>query len=148
MALPRTEINETTLGYEDLEEIRIPEGYVRFREWPDMNGPLIEYRAIWVNEDKRRKGFGKKLIKMLAKEVKKRGFKEIYVRANTDGSDDFGKWLTAVGFRPTYEIEGEEETLGGGSERRMSFLGHRMVWRNLIDADRNNRYGFNFKKKL
>ena len=122
MALPRTEINETTPGYENLEEIRIPEGYARFKQWPDNSGPLIEYRAIWVNENKRRMGFGRKLIKMLAKEVKKRGFKEIYVRANTDGSDDFGKWLTTVGFKPIYEIESEEEALSGNGERRMSFL--------------------------
>ena len=126
--------------YNILEEIKIEGGYIRFKEWIDQYGKIIEYRAIWVDEDKRRKGLGTKLMKMLAKEAKKRGIKEIYSRLSTDGSDALGKFITSVGFKQTYKI------VKNFNENTISWLVKPIIYDKEKEKYRYKRYGVNYKK--
>ena len=126
--------------YNDLIAIEIPEGKLQYAEWQDKYGKFLEYRTIWVNEDKRRKGFGTKLMKELFKIAKKQGV-EVYVRASTNGKDDpLGKFITSLGYKTTYEV-----IKGHLNPEDRSWLGDMVRFHNEKEQYRNAILGLTFK---
>lgn len=130
-------------GYKELEEIAMDGiGHLRYKIWQDSYGRLAEYREIWVNEGKRRRGFGKKLMGKLYKLARIMDIKEVYVRASTNGKDDaLGKFITACGFKPIYKVAKEF------GPNTISWLGMPIVLKEK-EKYRFKVFGFTFKKVL
>jgi hypothetical protein len=126
--------------YDDLIKIEIPEGLLQYKEWEDKYGKFLEYRKIWVNEDKRRQGFGTKLEKKLFK-IGKELKQDVYVRALTNGSDNFGKFVISLKYKKIYDVYDWTKKIEGST----SWLGDQIVFHNEIEQYRNKILGLTWK---
>lgn len=84
--------------------------YVIMKDNPEHDD-YVELRQIFINEEHRQKGYGKKFIRFLVGLAHKEDLKAIYVCTTAREEQVFGKFLVATGFKRSFKVKKPEDLL-------------------------------------